>query len=203
MNLYSHMVLQPMILGSRRPIHCRYAGALPSSKQKLITLHGKWCYTRTERALAEYGMIELCAQADIYKGRMDFFLGQKNADADPDGDSKDQKLPALVNAEWTFAEQCFLELSRQASAYELRLRKINAALNLLSLERDQLYLQMDAEMRAGQFAQGVQKGGSSQRMSSFNVWVALNKTQITISVSTQSHVGLVPRARCLTLGRSP
>ena len=71
------MHLQMSILRSGTPIHCHYVGALLGSREKLIELHGKWCYTLTKKALAEYGMITLCAQADIYRQCMDYFLDQK------------------------------------------------------------------------------------------------------------------------------
>ena len=157
-NLYS-MHLQMSILSSGTPIHCRYVGALSGSREKLIELHGKWCYTLTEKALAEYGMITLCAQADIYRQRMDYFLDQK---MDVNGNTEDRAdREALFDAEWVFAEQCFLELSRQATAFELRLNMINEALELLSFECDQLYRQIDGEIQAGWLPQGVPKGESS------------------------------------------
>lgn len=58
----------------------RYVGAHPGDREKLVELHGKWCYAHTERAMVEYGMIELCTHADAYKERMNSFLGQKMED---------------------------------------------------------------------------------------------------------------------------
>lgn len=105
-------------------------------------------------------MVELCAEADIYRDRMRSFLDQRNAEMEKNPKNEQGRI-ALFNAEWTFAEQCFLELSRQAAAYEARLHKINVALGRLSLERDQLHLHVGCEMRSGYLAQGVTEGESS------------------------------------------
>ena len=144
-NLYS-MHLQISILHSGTPIHCHYVGALLGSREKLIELHGKWCYTLTKKALAEYGMITLCAQADIYRQCMDYFLDQK---MDVNRNTEDcTDWEALFDAEWVFVEQCFLELSYQVTAFELHLNMINEALELLSFECNQLYCQIDGDIQA-------------------------------------------------------
>ena len=153
------MHLQMSILSSGTPIHCHYIGALLGSRKKLIKLHGKWCYTLTEKALAEYGMITFCAQADIYRQSMDYFLDQK---MDMNGNTEDHEDgEVLFDTEWVFAEQCFLELSHQATAFELHLNTINESLELLLFECDQLYHQINGEIQAGWLPQGVPKGESS------------------------------------------
>lgn len=117
----------------------------------MIELDGKWCYTQTERTLAEYGMIELCAKADIYRKRMNSFLDKRVLELSQ-GDEGTKDRITLFDAEWTYAEQCFLELSRQATVFQHRLLEISAKLDVLAFERDQFYLQVDSEMRAGRLA---------------------------------------------------
>ena len=59
---------------------------------------------------------------------------------------------ALLKAEFAFAEKSFLELSRQATAFQDCLREATALLKALAIEHDQLFSQ---DMLAGQLADDV------------------------------------------------
>jgi uncharacterized coiled-coil protein SlyX len=75
---------------------------------------------------------------------------------DHDRTTRDRIL--LLEAEYAFAEESFLELSRQATMFQTRLRKITASLHLLTSQRKQLFRQTDNEMSAGQVTNEVPLG---------------------------------------------
>lgn len=70
-----------------------------------------------------------------------------------DGTISDQIL--LLNAEYAFAEKSFLELSRQATAFQVHFHKITVLMKLFAVECNQLFLKMDKEMLPGQLTDEV------------------------------------------------
>lgn len=123
----------------------------------MIQLHGKRCSTQTELKLTESCMLELCERADEYMERMVSALTRREAQLKMDGPVDDRRI-MLLDAEWIFAEDCYLELSARATAFQDHLRDLETKLHLLALDNAQLYAQIDTEMNDGLFAENVPPG---------------------------------------------
>lgn len=123
-------------------VNPHYAGALPSSRQKLVHLHCKWYYTLTEARVTDRWLEGIYSKAESYKERMQSALNDQ-------ADQANVGNPAVIKrlgGEATFAHAFLLELSVQAAAFRRRLNDIQTTLRLLAVETDLIYAQIDEEM---------------------------------------------------------
>lgn len=105
-------------------------------------------------------MMELSRKADIYLFCMNTLADERSKvlDSQDNQQSACVEQVALLEAQWAFAKDCFLELSAQANEFYHKLGEIEAKLPLLAFESGQLYAQIDREMREGQLAKNVPAG---------------------------------------------
>lgn len=104
----------------------------------------------------------LSTKADLYKERMELALQQRSVVKDlvRDDDETGKNRILLHEAEYGFAEEAFLELSKQATTFQIRLLKITKSLRSLVSKRTELFLQVENEMRAGKLTNEVPIGES-------------------------------------------
>lgn len=128
-----------------------FVGAASASRYQLILLDGRWSFAEAERELTEICMLKLSTKADLYKERMELALQQRSVVKDlvRDDDETGKNRILLHEAEYGFAEEAFLELSKQATTFQIRLLKITKSLRSLVSKRTELFLQVENEMRAG------------------------------------------------------
>lgn len=125
-------------------------GASLASREELIRLEGQWSFAEVEREYLENAMTMLSVKADGYLRRMeiawDWRANKVNAE-DSDEAKKNQALLHL--AEYEFAEKAFLELSKQATTFQIRLSQCTTSLLSLTSARNRLLARIDREMLAG------------------------------------------------------
>lgn len=135
-----------------------YVGALPESRERLIQMNGKLCSAWAELTLTKGAMMELSTKANTYLHRMDSALHKRDEELVKNGGNYRDGWVMLLDAEWAFAEDCFLHLSAQATVFQHRIRSIEATLSLLSVQNAQLYAQIDGEMNDGMVAKDIPLG---------------------------------------------
>lgn len=108
----------------------------------------------TQWNMARDGMLKLTSRADVYWKRM-VLASQKKKEA------SDREDIWLFQAEYDLAEQSFVEMSKQATKFQLDLNTIAKLVRSLTTERDQLFRQIDHEMHTGRLRNDLPGGDLS------------------------------------------